>query len=71
MIKSKVYSYCLILSSVILGANATSVNAQNSQAIEAKTFINSINRAEQAHYLELQKFTNNLQDLQLTPPDES
>lgn len=74
MIKSKVYSYCLILSTVILGANTASVSAQNtenSQAIAAKTFINSVNRAEQAHYFELQKFTNNLQDLQLTPPDES
>jgi hypothetical protein len=74
MIKSKVYSYCLILSTVILGVNVTSVSAQNTQspqAIAAKTFINSVNRAEQAHYFELQKFTNNLQDLQLTPPDES
>jgi Type IV pilin-like G and H, putative len=74
MIKSKVYSYCLILSTVILGTNATSASAQNTQspqAIAAKTFINSVNRAEQAHYFESQKFTNNLQDLQLTPPDES
>jgi hypothetical protein len=74
MIKFKVYSYCLILSTVILGANTTSVSAQNSknsQAIEAKTFVNLVNRAEQAHYFELQKFTDNLQDLQLTPPDES
>ncbi|MEN9871654.1 MAG: hypothetical protein RLZZ171_2646 [Cyanobacteriota bacterium] len=74
MIKSKIYSYCLILSTVILSANTASVsaqNTQNSQAIAAKTFINSVNRAEQAHYFELQKFTNNLQDLQLTPSDES
>jgi hypothetical protein len=74
MIKSKVSSYCLILSTLILGINVTSVSAQNttnSQAIEAKTFINSINRAEQTHYFELQKFTDNLQDLQLTPPSKS
>lgn len=74
MIKSKIYSYCFILSTVILGVNAPVVNAQNtknSQAIEAKTFINSINRAEQSHYFELQKFTNNLQDLQLISPGKS
>jgi hypothetical protein len=74
MIKSKIYSYCLILPTIILGANTTSVSAQNtqdSQAIAAKTFINSVNKAEQAHYFELQKFTDSLQNLQLTPPDES
>lgn len=74
MIKAKIYSCCLILSATILGANVTVVSAQNiknTQAIEAKSFINSVNRAEQVYYLELKKFTNNLQDLQLTPPSDS
>jgi hypothetical protein len=71
MIKSKISSYCLILSTTILGVSTTYVSAQSTtkpEETEAKTFINKINKAEQGFHLELQKFLNNLNELQLTPP---
>jgi hypothetical protein len=74
MLKSKIYSYCLILSTAILGVNATSVAAQNikqTQETEAKNFLSSAIKTEQGYYFELNKFTSNLSDLQLTPPNDS
>ncbi|MFM2312512.1 MAG: hypothetical protein RLZZ04_1788 [Cyanobacteriota bacterium] len=70
------YHYCLILSTITLGINTTSVSAQTtekSQAItEAKTFINSVNGVEQTlFYREVGKFTDDLNQLKLTPLNES
>lgn len=74
MLKSKIYSYCLILSTVILSVNATSIAAQNikqTQETEAKNFLISAIRGEQSYYFELQKFTSDLSELQLTSPNDS
>lgn len=70
MIKSKIYLYCLILVTAIFSAHSISVGAQSTgdpRAVEAKDLINTVNRSEQAYYLELGKFTTDLNDLQLTP----
>jgi hypothetical protein len=70
MSKSNIFRYSLILSTVIFSANPTSVGAQNTghpHAVEAKDLINTVNQAEQGYYLETGKFTQNLNDLQLTP----
>jgi hypothetical protein len=74
MINHKLLSYCLILSTIILGANITSVHAQetkNSQQIKARQFINLTNKRESGYFLELQKFADNFKDLRLTPPSDS
>lgn len=69
------YHYCLILSTIILGVNTTSVSAQSTkksqEIIEAKNFINSVNWIEQSIYNGRGKFTDDVTQLELTPANES
>jgi hypothetical protein len=72
--KLKIYHYCLILLTLMLGTKTTPVRAQNiaeKQEIEAKKFIDIVSKTEAAYFFELNKFSDNFSTLQLTPPNNS
>jgi hypothetical protein len=75
MFTSRIYHYCLILSTITLGINTTSVLAQNTkksqEIIEAKNFINSVNSIEQLFYIDAGEFTDDVNRLELNPSNES
>jgi hypothetical protein len=75
MFKSRIYHYCLILSTITLGINTTSVSAQNTkksqEIIKAKNFINSVNSIEQLFYIDAGEFTDDVKRLELNPSNES
>jgi hypothetical protein len=74
MLNFKILSCCLTLSTIVLDANTTLVCAQNTrklQETEAKKFINLVTQTERAYFLELQKFVDNFNELNLTPPSNS